>query len=271
MAYPDKEISKLAQQLKEVARMIKGGLGTKVYMVSLGGFDTHANQIENHAELWKDVSIAIKTFYEDLAETEHDKKVLSMTISEFGRRVEENGSEGTDHGEAAPIMFFGPAIEDNGFIGDHPDLNDIDKRGNLKYTVDFREVYGVAMKEWLCIDPEIVNKSLKLKTTFEERSFGFSCNSVTSLDLSDSRFNFDHELTYDSNRPVLNYSNKETGHINISIFDLTGSLVRVLREGMITPNTYSIDLSEELHDVHRCIYIYRAIFKGDAHSRKFYL
>lgn len=271
--YPDKEISKLGQQLKEIARMIKGDLGTKVYMVSLNGFDTHANQLEEHPKLWKDISIAIKTFYEDLAETEHDTKVLSMTISEFGRRAEENGSKGTDHGEAAPIMLFGPAIQDNGFVGNHPDLNDLDRRGNLKYTVDFREVYAAAMKEWLCIDPETVDKALKLETSFADRSFGFSCKGILNTRFPSSSFNFEHFTTNQVEagipQTLLHYENKMTGHINISVFDMSGSLLKVLREGFIEPGAYYINLSKELKEANTGIYIYRAVFKGDAYSAKF--
>lgn len=275
VAYPPKEISKLAQQLKEIARMIKGNLGTKVYMVSLGGFDTHANQIEDHAKLWNDISIALKTFYKDLAETEDDMRVLSMTISEFGRRAEENGSKGTDHGAAAPIMLFGPAIQDNGFIGSHPDLNDLDKRGNLKYTVDFREVYSAAMKEWLCIDPAIVDAALKLEVPFEDRSFGFSCKGILNTDFDDSPFNFDHSIRNQTEagipKTTLHYQTKETGHVNVSVFSFTGALINVLREGIITEGSYFVNLSDELAKINTGIYIYRIIFKGKAYSAKFYL
>ncbi len=271
VAYPSKDVSQLSQQLKEIARIIKGDLGTKVYMVSLGGFDTHANQLEDHPKLWKDISIAIKTFYEDLAETEHDQKVLSMTISEFGRRAEENGSKGTEHGEAAPIMFFGPAIQDNGFVGDHPDLNDLDKRGNLKHTVDFREVYGVAMKEWLCIDPEVVDKALKLETPFEERNFGFSCKGIINTDFAVSSFNFDHSTTYQLGQTLLHYQTKETSHINISIFSMSGARIKVLREEIANPGSFTINLTNELGEANSGVYIYRALYKGKAYSGKFFI
>ncbi len=273
VTYPDKDTSRLAQQLKEIARMIKGGLGTKVYMVSLGGFDTHANQITDHPKLWKDISIALKTFYEDLSDSEYDDKVLSMTISEFGRRAKENGSKGTDHGEAAPVMFFGSAIQDNGFVGNHPDLNDLDKRGNLKYTTDFREVYSVAMKEWLCIDPQIVDEALKLETPFAERNFGFSCKGLLNSDFL-SPFSFDHSVTNQIvagvNQVILHFPTKESGHINIGAYDMTGRRIKLLKEGFIEPsNEHYVNLSQELANSGAGIYIYRIAFKGNAYSGKF--
>ena len=91
------------------------GLGTKVYMVTLDGFDTHANQEWNQRKLLEDFSKSIKEFYQDLKATGMDDKVLTMTISEFGRRPYENGSYGTDHGAASPVMLFGGALEENGF------------------------------------------------------------------------------------------------------------------------------------------------------------
>jgi uncharacterized protein (DUF1501 family) len=125
-------------QLSLVSRFIKGGLGTKVYMVTLGGFDTHANQPNRHESLMRTLTQSIDAFYEDLKSFGVADKVLSMTFSEFGRRVAENGSTGTDHGSAAPIMLFGPALNGNGFVGTHPNLSALDKQGNMANTTDFR-------------------------------------------------------------------------------------------------------------------------------------
>ena len=89
-----------------------------------------------------------------------DNKVLSLTFSEFGRRVAENGSEGTDHGAAAPVMLFGPALKGNGIIGDHPSLSDLNKRGNLKHKLDFRSIYTTILTDWLCGDKNFINKAM---------------------------------------------------------------------------------------------------------------
>jgi len=117
-----------------VARLIKGKLGTKVFMVTHGGFDTHANQAEVHQELMGTLSHALSAFYEDLNKTGHDKCVLGMTFSEFGRRPFENGSNGTDHGAASTTLFFGPGLNGNGFAGKHPNLADLDINRNLNQS-----------------------------------------------------------------------------------------------------------------------------------------
>jgi len=103
-----------------------------------------------------------------LADTGHHEKVIAMTISEFGRRIKDTTLEreladvsaaGTDHGEAAPTMLFGPALQGNGFIGNHPDMTDglNDNRGNLEHTVDFRSVYSTVLRDWLCVCPELID------------------------------------------------------------------------------------------------------------------
>ena len=147
----------LGKQLEIIARMIKGNLGTKIYMVTLDGFDTHANQIDRHQELMTDLSSAVSKFYEDLAELEMDKDVLSMTFSEFGRRVNENGSEGTDHGTSSTTLLFGGGLDGNGILGSEPDLTNLDRSGNTTATMDFRELYATVLKEWLCIEPASID------------------------------------------------------------------------------------------------------------------
>ena len=147
----------LGRQLSLVARMIKGGLSTKVYLVTLGGFDTHATQVESHDFLMEQIATNMKSFYEDLEDAGMQDNVLSMTFSEFGRRIEENGSQGTDHGAASPIMFFGPALDGNGFIGEHPDMQNPDNVGNLAFGIDFRSVYKSVLQDWLCIDPSTLD------------------------------------------------------------------------------------------------------------------
>jgi uncharacterized protein (DUF1501 family) len=132
----------LSDQLAIIARMIKGGLGTKVYMVSLDGFDTHADQVNKQRTLHEDLANSIKHFYEDLASTGYDDKVLGMTISEFGRRPYENGSNGTDHGAASPTFLFGAGLNGNGFVGAHPEINASawDNNNNLVPSTDL-EMY----------------------------------------------------------------------------------------------------------------------------------
>jgi len=164
-----------ARQLSLLAKLIKGNLGTKVYMITIGGFDTHGNQPLAHERLMSNLSIAINNFYEDLACTNQDEKVLSMTFSEFGRRIFENGSNGTDHGKAAPTLFFGSGLNGSAFVGEHPTLDNPDGRGNLEYTMDFRDLYATVMAEWLCIPIPLVEEHL-LDHPYAPVNLGFNCS-----------------------------------------------------------------------------------------------
>ena len=142
----------LAGQLRMVARMIAAGLPTRVYYVSMGGFDTHANQLQTHENLMRNLGRALATFVSDLKASGDIDRVLVMTFSEFGRRVEENASGGTDHGVAAPMFLIGkPAIP--GIHGEHASLTDLDN-GDLKWKIDFRRVYAAILSGWLKADPK---------------------------------------------------------------------------------------------------------------------
>ncbi len=172
-----------ARQLALLARLIKGNLGTKVYMISMGGFDTHGNQPLAHERLMSNLSVAIDNFYDDLAFTEQDECVLSMTFSEFGRRIFENGSNGTDHGKAAPTLFFGTGLNGSAFVGDHPTLDNPDGRGNLEYTMDFRDLYATVMAEWLCVPIPLVEQHL-LDHPYAPVNLGFNCSGVDFPDIA---------------------------------------------------------------------------------------
>ncbi len=141
--------SPLANSLKLVARLISGGLESRVYYVSQGGYDTHTNQVNAHGRLLKDLSDSLKGFVEDLKAQGNLSRVLVMTFSEFGRRVSENASGGTDHGAAAPMFLLGGSIKP-GLIGRYPGLAPADLfQGDLKYNVDFRSVYASVLENWL--------------------------------------------------------------------------------------------------------------------------
>lgn len=152
--YPNGE---LAKQLAMVGLMIRAGLKTRVYYVSMGGFDTHAGQggaQGRHGQLLNQVATALKAFYQDLKQQGNDARVLTMTFSEFGRRVGQNASGGTDHGTAAPLYLTGPMVR-TGLIGDHPSLTDLDE-GDLKYKIDFRSVYAGILSQWMGADPKAI-------------------------------------------------------------------------------------------------------------------
>ena len=143
----------LARQLAMVASMVRAGLPTRVYYVSHGGFDTHAGQggpQGGHANLLGQYAEAIGAFYRDLKAQGNDERVLTMTFSEFGRRVAQNASGGTDHGTAAPMFLFGPMVN-AGVHGRQPSLVDLDN-GDLKFSTDFRCVYADVLENWLQAD-----------------------------------------------------------------------------------------------------------------------
>lgn len=161
-AYPTN--NSLADQLKIVARLIKGGLKTKVYMVSFGGFDNHSLQttttdttVGTHATLLGRVSGAIKAFQDDLAFLEIEDRVVGMTFSEFGRRIKSNSSVGTDHGSAAPMFVFGKPV-DGGVLGDNPAIQATPTvNDNVTMQYDFRSVYATLLENWFCIPKETVD------------------------------------------------------------------------------------------------------------------
>lgn len=143
----------LAGSLKTVAQLMAGDLGTRIYYVAFGGFDTHSAQPDQHARLLAGFASSVDAFFQDVAQMGKEEQVLLMTFSEFGRRVNENGSQGTDHGTAGPMFLIGPRVK-GGLYGEHPSLKDLDRNGNLKFGVDFRAVYGTALEGWLGVDQE---------------------------------------------------------------------------------------------------------------------
>ena len=145
--------SQFANSLKLTARLIGGGMPTRVYYLSQGGYDTHTNQAAAHERLLRDFSGGMKAFLDDLKAQGNAERVTVLTFSEFGRRVAQNANNGTDHGAAAPMFLFGSRVK-AGFAGRFPSLAPGDlHNGDLKYTTDFRSVYAGVLKHWLKTDP----------------------------------------------------------------------------------------------------------------------
>jgi uncharacterized protein (DUF1501 family) len=142
--YPQSEFG---NGLQTISSMIAGGLPTRVYYVSLGGFDTHANEKPRHDKLMQELSDGLGMFWKDIQQQGNSDRVLVMTFSEFGRRVEQNASGGTDHGAASQMLLVGPSIKP-GMLGNHPSLKDLDQ-GDLKYNTDFRSVYATILQNWM--------------------------------------------------------------------------------------------------------------------------
>lgn len=150
--YPDTEIGK---NLKTISSLIVSDINTKVYYLSLGSFDTHFNQNAQQKRLFIQLNDAVKSFVRDMKKNNRFNDVLLMTFSEFGRRVAQNASNGTDHGTANNMFFIGGALKKKGLVNQMPDLTNLDD-GDLKYTVDFKNVYATVLKKWLQANPAAI-------------------------------------------------------------------------------------------------------------------
>ncbi|QLG44885.1 DUF1501 domain-containing protein [Costertonia aggregata] len=257
-----------ARQMALLARLIKGNLGTKVYMISMGGFDTHGNQPLAHERLMTNLSVAINNFYEDVAFTGQDEKVLSMTFSEFGRRIFENGSNGTDHGKAAPTLFFGSALNGSAFVGEHPDLEVGDGRGNLDMVTDFRDLYGTVLAEWLCVDRGLVETHL-LGHPYRGINLGFNCSGETLEDLASSDETFvpsdppEDPVAEDPNPELLNtvvhkpfYPSSDaphiylempfSAHVDIQLFNILGQNLGTVYNEMMLEGSTEINIRDRM-------------------------
>src|SRR5690606_25187776 len=148
--------------LKTIASLIMSDINTKVYYLSLGSFDTHINQENQQARLFGQLNDAIGAFVKDLKKNHRFEDVTIMTFSEFGRRVAQNASGGTDHGTANNMFFIGGGLKKKGFINPMPDLTDLNE-GDLKHTVDFKSVYATMLYNWLGADDEkILGKKFEI-------------------------------------------------------------------------------------------------------------
>ncbi len=256
--------SYLSNQLALVARLIKGGLGTKIYLVTLDGFDTHAEQPDAHQALLTDLANGISSFYADLAVSGRENDVLSMTISEFGRRVEQNASDGTDHGAAAPAMFFGPALAGNGFLGQHPSLTNLDNAGNLEFDIDYRQLYASVLEDWLCIPSDIVDEAL-LDVAYDRLDLGFEC--LTSVPEKE-RLSLDHKPLYMPDGEVfIEYDLPTTMNVRVAVFDIMGHQVAQLDNGTKMPGKHKVAIRANTGIIASGQYIYRIIANDKVFSR----
>ena len=148
--YPNTELGK---NLKTISSLIMSDINTKIYYVSLGSFDTHVNQENQQKRLFTELNDAMSAFVKDLKANNRFQDVTVMTFSEFGRRVAQNASGGTDHGTANNMFFIGGGLKKKGLLNNMPDLNNLNQ-GDLQYTVDFKSVYATLLHNWLEADDE---------------------------------------------------------------------------------------------------------------------
>lgn len=144
--------TRLGRRLATVNALLRADLGARVFYTALDGFDTHTRQAQNHAQLLRDLDRSVAAWSEDLRRTGDDARVMLVTFSEFGRRVAENASLGTDHGAAAPLFVVSGGLNP-GVIGPPPDLDDLDD-GDVRHAIDFRSVYATLLERWLGVPSE---------------------------------------------------------------------------------------------------------------------
>ncbi|GAB3042792.1 DUF1501 domain-containing protein [Spirosoma pulveris] len=232
----------LGKQLAIVADLIAGGLTTPVYLTTIGGFDTHANQVVTsnvttgqHANLLKTVADAVATFIKDLRKQNLANRVTVMTFSEFGRRVNQNGTNGTDHGTAAPLFVVGEPVR-GGIVGDAPVLSDLDSNGDLKFTNDFRQVYASVLRDHLGVDAgttqSILGREFETLPIFRQ---------IRTMELAEG------SISLGQNTPnpfvestEIQFTIEQAGSARLALYDLTGREVSIIRDGHFDRGSYSV-------------------------------
>ncbi len=141
----------LSRNLGAIARLIGSGLSTQIYYTTLDGFDTHSNQAGAHQGLLNDLGSSVEAFMNEIKDQGNQERVVLLSFSEFGRRVRENASGGTDHGTAAPVFLLGSALKQS-VVGPNPDLSDLEQ-GDLKFSIDYRRIYAELLDRWLGVEP----------------------------------------------------------------------------------------------------------------------
>lgn len=239
----------LADQLKIIVKLIKGGLQTRVYMVSLGGFDTHSAQVDaadtrigEHADLLGTLSEAIKAFQDDLAFQGIEDRVLGMTFSEFGRRIISNGSGGTDHGSGAPMFIFGQNLH-GGVLGTSPTIpSAATAADNISMQYDFRSVYASIMKDWFCL-PDIDLQAVMLQN-FQHLPIVNAPNCL-NLDARELNQLAGENLLKVYPSPFTSSTNIEFqsqgGHCLLHIFNTLGQEIAVLEDDTKPEGTHQVN------------------------------
>jgi uncharacterized protein (DUF1501 family) len=246
-AYPSN--NSLADQLKIVARLVKGGLKTRIYMVSIGGFDTHSAQVNtgdtttgNHATLMLRVSDAIKAFMDDLKGLGVDDRVVGMTFSEFGRRIKSNASMGTDHGAAAPVFVFGKNVK-SGVVGTNPAIpTNASVNDNIPFQYDFRSIYASILSQWFCVN----NTDLQTIMFKNFQNIALCTNGACgATGIDDLYREAGDQLIINYPNPFVQ-STKVTfktkgGHTLVHVIDTLGRSIRTLTDKEYTPGVFNVD------------------------------
>ncbi|MEM0963842.1 MAG: DUF1501 domain-containing protein [Bacteroidota bacterium] len=259
VTYPE---TRLGNTMAAVARLIKGQLETRVFLVSLDGFDTHAGQLDQHPYLLRQLADTITAFYEDIGLTGDADRVLTLTFSEFGRRIEENGSAGTDHGASAPVFIVGPEVE-GGLYGSAPDLGAPDPYGNLRHATDFRSVYATVLTRWLELDATDVEGALGeaypvLDFLREQSSVSTGSDPVAGLRLHAPAPNPIRD------RAQVAFDLASASRVRLEVYDMRGRRVARLAEGIRSAGPHVVPF--DAAGLASGTYVVRLSTPGDARS-----
>ncbi|MBL7813029.1 MAG: DUF1501 domain-containing protein [Bacteroidetes bacterium] len=245
--YPDTD---LANQLKTVARLVAGGLQTRVYMVSIGGFDTHSSQSDKtdptkgiHANLMKTLNDAIVAFQADCEFLGIADRVVGATLSEFGRRIRSNDSMGTDHGAAAPVFIFGNAVNGGKMTGVNPTIpTTVKVDDNLPMQYDFRQIYATLLNDWFCLnDTQVENILLKKFNYLPLIAQGCNGNAVRSL-AGKGRLLLSCNPNPFTDSAVLQYISSGQ-RVQISLMDYAGRMVETLVDTQMPAGSHRLEMS----------------------------
>lgn len=242
VTYPN---TSLGRQLAIVAELIAGGLTTPVYLTTIGGFDTHANQVTagnttsgQHATLLKTVADAVAAFQKDLVKQNLADRVTVMTFSEFGRRLNQNGTTGTDHGTAAPLFVVGKTVR-GGIVGTAPDLKNLDGSGDIKFKNDFRQVYASVLRDHLGVDASVTQQILGRE--FETLPI---FRQAPSLEITEGVFALGQNTPNPfTDQTEIQFTLKQVQNVRLTVCDLQGREVSVLREGRFETGNHVVPLN----------------------------
>lgn len=264
----------LADQLKIVARLVAGGLMTRVYVVTLGGFDTHSAQVDaadhsigTHATLLGRISAAVSAFQSDLLALGAEDRVIGMTFSEFGRRIKSNASIGTDHGTAVPMFLFGKHVN-GGVLGTNPVLGKIpnpvtlaDVKDNLEMQFDYRRVYGTILRDWFGATPAELQAALNTPLFDGSQASLGLISPGAILDVGDAppvpdRYALEQNYPNPFNpETTIRFELPETRSVSLEVFNSAGQRVAVLAEGERSAGVHEIRFNAS--DLSSGTYFYR--------------
>lgn len=235
----------LAPQLKIVSRLISGGIGTKIFLCRIGGFDTHANQVVNnnttmgsHAALLYHISSAVKAFYDDLTNLGLADRVLTMTFSEFGRRAASNASYGTDHGNAAPMLIYGTCLNP-GVYGTNPDLQNLEY-GNVPLQYDYRQVFSSVVKDWFGATDEAI-EHVKFEDYIDNRVDYIHCKELSTNELFKENFWMRCYPNPANSGINIKYSLQKEAMVAIEVKDISGRTIGSIHSTHAGPGEHFFD------------------------------